>query len=734
MTTRPMLPALMCLAVLAFFVSPVSAQFIYVANSGEATVSEIDINLNREVARFRTWTGNQSNQSMNLGSNVGPAPSRIAVDADGNVYVLNRMWANPIALPVLFKILPSLPSGGTDTSHDGGDAGTDIQLLDDNEVLPLQVTITNGVVDPMGIQDDRVEWGIEVGDPLTDKGGLGRALCFDLEGNLWVGLNTKARYHKLSPVTRKILATVATSGHTPYGCAVDSQGILWSASSGNTLAEIDTRNPTKPAVIRSHSGKGTNYGISLRRGCGEVPRRVYLSDLTGRTYIEFDPNQNLFSNPTNPALLNQPTSYAIAVDLDGNIISGYVNGRVVKSDPTGTVLWDTGILPAGPTVASNDLHGLIIDAHNDVWAVHRESFAPNGRVVKYSGLTGAQLAIVQIGKEPYTYGNVLPPNCPCALIGETRIQCQGQNAGVATYSYGFTFTNQSPFPAPAAGVDLSSPNATLNPTSVTFPPVPPNGQGTVSGTFTVASPQPGSTVCLDVRLHGSEGPGLWCCPSQQVCFHLPECRECAKVQGQFKCRPNGTRYLELTITNNGPTTAQSVQVFSTTPGVTITPLSPPTTFPVGTPIVQQFSVAGAAPGQSIDLTVNLHGPTDPETGVFDWCCTSSLKIVYPRRPCYIIIDGGVFNDRNHNGRREAGEIGISGLTVVLTGGPGEPRTTITAADGGYRFEDVEPGSYVLSVSPTSVWRPVAPESGVYKIKIEESTDQRFDFGFVQLQP
>ena len=655
MRTRLMLLASAGLAAFWFFAPPAGAQYIYVANSGEATVSEIDINLNREVARFRTWTGSQSNQSFNYGSNVGPAPSRIAIDAAGNVYVLNRMWVlppAPPALPVLFKILPSLPSGGTTTSQDSSDPGPDINLLNDNEVLPLQVTITNKVVNPTGIQDDRVDWGIEIGTTGLDEGGLGRALCFDLEGNLWVGLNTKNRYHKVSPVTRTILATVATPGHNPYGCVVDAQGFLWSASGALSVAKFDTRNPAAPAVVRTHSSaKGRNYGISLRRGCGGAPSRVYLSDQSGHTYIQVDPakmgdpNQDPFSNPSNPALsTGQLPSYAIAVDLDGNIVSGYRDGRVVKSDPNGVILWDTNVLPAGPTVPSADLHGLIIDAHNDVWAVHREPAAANGRVVKYSGLTGAQVpgGNVKLGKEPYTYGNVLPPNCPCALIGETRIECLGQNAGVATYSFNIPFINQSPFPAPSTGADLSSPNAnvTVTPASVTFPPVPPNGQGTISGSFTVTNPQPGSTVCLDVRLHGPEGPGLWCCPSQQVCLRLPECRECAKVQAVFKCRPNGTRYLELTVTNNGPTPSTSVQVFSTTPGVVIAPTNAPLAIASGSSGTLQLNVTGGVAGQPIDLTANLHGPTDPKTGVFSWCCTTSLRVVVPRFPCFIIPEPG----------------------------------------------------------------------------------------------
>ena len=39
----------------AVSVSPAAAQYIYVANAGEDTVSKININTNQEVARYATW-------------------------------------------------------------------------------------------------------------------------------------------------------------------------------------------------------------------------------------------------------------------------------------------------------------------------------------------------------------------------------------------------------------------------------------------------------------------------------------------------------------------------------------------------------------------------------------------------------------------------------------------------------------------------------------------------------
>ncbi len=63
------------------------------------------------------------------------------------------------------------------------------------------------------------------------------------------------------------------------------------------------------------------------------------------------------------------------------------------------------------------------------------------------------------------------------------------------------------------------------------------------------------------------------------------------------------------------------------------------------------------------------------------------------------LSGWVFEDVNSNGIRDAGEPGIGGVRVDLTGlaGPGESvaRTTTTNVDGSYSFDQLAPGTYAL---------------------------------------
>ncbi len=64
------------------------------------------------------------------------------------------------------------------------------------------------------------------------------------------------------------------------------------------------------------------------------------------------------------------------------------------------------------------------------------------------------------------------------------------------------------------------------------------------------------------------------------------------------------------------------------------------------------------------------------------------------------ISGRVYNDGNNNGLIDNAETGIAGVQLVLTGtnelGQVVNLTTITDADGNYRFEDLRPGTYKVT--------------------------------------
>ena len=79
-------------------------------------------------------------------------------------------------------------------------------------------------------------------------------------------------------------------------------------------------------------------------------------------------------------------------------------------------------------------------------------------------------------------------------------------------------------------------------------------------------------------------------------------------------------------------------------------------------------------------------------------CTGTSTVTLIQLGC---IGDRIWNDKNKNGCQEIGEPGISGITVNLTGtdsnGNAVNMSQVTQPNGFYLFEDLEPGTYMVSV-------------------------------------
>lgn len=391
-------------------ISTVTTTFpvMWIANGGEDTVSKIDTTTGREIGRYRTWFGpaGQPGHFNHLGDPFnGPAPSRTAVDSQGNAYVANR-WFSSARQAWVIKILAD---GGIDRNNNGVidtsfDANNDGQISP-SEMKPMADTVggINNLIDPAEIQDERVAWAVPVG-PVN---GLGRALCIGRDGNLWVGLFNTRQFYKISSVDGSVIAgpvsTTPTTGQptagnwTPYGCLIDRNGTLWSASLTGVLGKIANSglNPTvavpNPYVVSSFAHSGQNYGIALGNG------QVFLGMISGGSYAEFNPVTNAFIFPADLSF----ASTGISVDVDGNIVTGsYASGGVTKfrwsanQTLNGNVIWNR------PAQLAAETRGVIVDANNDVWQVSK-----NGNVVMKYRSDGVPQGVFPVGNQPYTYSD-----------------------------------------------------------------------------------------------------------------------------------------------------------------------------------------------------------------------------------------------------------------------------------------------------------------------------------------
>lgn len=354
---------------------------LWIANAGEDTVSKLDANTGKEVARYRTWFNGGIH-----GAWSGPAPSRTAVDGAGNVYALNRHFDGRPAL--LVKILTT---GGIDRNGNS-QIDTSVDLNNDGvisgaELIPLTDANSNGKLDPAELADERVAWAVEVGP----ANGLGRSCSIDPNGDIWVGLYNSQAYYKVSGATGAILAgPIPTPGHTPYGSLVDGNGILWGASLGSSLLRLDTTDLIAPYTVNLYYHSGGNYGIAIG------PGKVYLGNTSLNSYTVFDIGTSTFSQA--PSAIS---TLGITVDGAGNIYTGDAVGGggtsgAAKFRPDGSVIWSTGT-----SLGGTDQRGAILDSNGDLWTV----VLSHNRVEKYNGATGANLGTYPVGASPYTYSD-----------------------------------------------------------------------------------------------------------------------------------------------------------------------------------------------------------------------------------------------------------------------------------------------------------------------------------------
>ena len=119
------------------------------------------------------------------------------------------------------------------------------------------------------------------------------------------------------------------------------------------------------------------------------------------------------------------------------------------------------------------------------------------------------------------------------------------------------------------------------------------------------------------------------------------------------------------------------------------------TFPVGTTVV----TCTATDGQSNTAT-----------------CTFTVTVVK-----FQSITGMKFNDVNGNSTKDADEPGLQGWTIQLRTTSGDIlQSTVTDASGNYTFNNLSPGTYIVSEQQQSGWNQTYPASGSWSVTLAGS--------------
>ncbi|HUT30960.1 MAG TPA: LamG-like jellyroll fold domain-containing protein [Sedimentisphaerales bacterium] len=398
--------------------------YAWIANASEGTVSKINTMTGKEEARYYTgppWNGGYSYLS----------PSRTAVDAVGNCWVANRnlnggcvQWdkdGNCIKRDhyqgSVTKILLNPPPQGT-TSKDNDSVGSP----------------GHGIINSY----EMYAWGKDVavvrhylvgGNMKNDS--CARALAFDHNGNLWVGLFFGKRCLKVDPDAQvddqdnpatfspgnypTFPYTAAAQrpeevdqvyiGYTAYGMAVSPNGKLyvstWSDTNDGRLVEIDPGDAPGEAaqVCQTLNTNGRPYGIAVDANC-----IVWMGDLytkEGNRCIRWDPAQG-FTYPTGAS----GRTRGVTVHPDGRIwLTCDLVDKVARFNSALPYSAQNFSLPTSPVGKKVDLPvGIGVDRYGDIIVVGMGS----NNWCKLNPGTGANIATggpQQTGPHPYTYSD-----------------------------------------------------------------------------------------------------------------------------------------------------------------------------------------------------------------------------------------------------------------------------------------------------------------------------------------
>jgi len=342
--------------------------FIWIANTGEGTLSKVCTTNGEEVARYIT-----SPQGS------GGDPSRTSVNLYGDMVVTNR---DPSSGPSSVTKFAAAVEDCVDRNNSGFiDTSTG-----PSDVLPWE-------------QDECMLWNT----PLGSGGAVGaRATAWDgeenretgLGGHVYIGAILNKTIYKLDGDTGAILDQQATA-LSHYGGAIDGRGHFWTVDMSCTIGlcqieRISLDNLSDHQTFGVHCG----YGISI-----DSDGRVWTAGMNimggGGCISRFDPDteENVWV-VTGAADFNR--GVAVGTELSaGSAWAASTNGDLIQVDLEAVEIvsrWPVGV---------SEMVGVAIDFEGYVWTVSQGGNAAH----KVHPDTG-DVTTVPIGVSPYTYSDM----------------------------------------------------------------------------------------------------------------------------------------------------------------------------------------------------------------------------------------------------------------------------------------------------------------------------------------
>ncbi len=401
-------------------VKQVDFGYLWIANTGENTVSKVDIETGREVARYASVRGSGSLGIPGVPApgafdgdqgSCGNCPSRTAIDFEGDAFVANRAFGEQGTVTKYAnapeRCVDRDGNGVIDTSIDlDGDGRIDV----------------NDAGEFLGEADECIVWTVPVGN----NNGVPRALAIDAggpdgeAGNVWVGLYAESRVIQISgdtgaPITRggsNVSVDLRAGGNSmaPYGAAVDGGGYVW-------VTGIQDGNTTYLAKVNTFSGElvqlypipddddqcSKGYGISI-----DTSQRIWLGGWNCKDVKAFDQTTETWIRRDMDDLSN---TRGVAVDTAGYVWVALTEGGVAKIKIDDIVSQGNAApvqvfsLPELATANGpiDNTIGVGIDRNGNCWAVSRNDDAPLGTAHRID--PAGNVEPFPVGHRPYTYSD-----------------------------------------------------------------------------------------------------------------------------------------------------------------------------------------------------------------------------------------------------------------------------------------------------------------------------------------
>jgi MYXO-CTERM domain-containing protein len=311
-------------------------------------------------------------------ASTGNCPGRVAVDTNGDVWIINRAFGKQGSLSKfsgdLAHCIDRNNNGVINTSFDANNDG--------------QISVVPAAGEYFGQNDECILTTIKIGPVNVYP----RGVAVDKRGKIWVSTHNDGKVYRYNPNEPVNLEATVTTGGNPYSLATGKDYLFVSSSSGNLVRRVHITTLAQSSV--TCAGLAGTYGVVGDPG-GDI---AWLGGyFTGNGLYRAN-----FANNTCTLINTGSVVTAVTLDLQGNVWAcGYNTNTIHKISPAGVVL---GTYPAGGTSP----HGMSVDFQGNIWVINH---GPQPNVTKVNSATGAIIGTYPLGgpgvpdADPYLYSD-----------------------------------------------------------------------------------------------------------------------------------------------------------------------------------------------------------------------------------------------------------------------------------------------------------------------------------------